>query len=364
MNRKLRRALWLLPALAVLLAVGYYFALHTLKQQVIQALGPNGVVQSLELKGLAVEITGLRIRADAQGKGSWPVADELRAARVFVEPDLRSLFSDTIIVRTLRIEQVYLPMLRASTGMQIVPSLLAQKKQAAKPDPAKASGKTILIKRIELLEGRIDFFDATISRKPHLIAIDKVMARIDDLKLPAMDEAMTLDFAGTLPGVRKDKPGGVMLKGPLSVANRDANLKLALEGVSLLALQPYFIKAANTQVRSGVMDLHIEASVKKSLLHAPGTLLLENLSVSGDDFAGLSRRAALALLQDKRERIDMQFSIDGRLDDPKFSLNEQFYIKVGNALAEALGVSLESLGAGSVKIPSEVGDALKKLFSK
>ena len=48
----------------------------------------------------------------------------------------------------------------------------------------------------------------------------------------------------------------------------------------LVTLQAYLLKAAETGVKRGTLDLDLNASVKKGILHAPGTLTLKNLELS------------------------------------------------------------------------------------
>lgn len=363
------RSLLIALLLAVVLLIGcYYAALNLLKAQVEEALGPRGEVRSLGIAGMSIEMTGLRIAADkatdkaADKSPAWPVAEELRAERVLVSPDLRSLFTDSIVIGSVRIEHAYLPMLRTNKGLRLVPSLLAREKtQTRDEDGATRPAKTIRVGRIELVDGEIDFFDATLGRKVHRIPLRGINGQLEHLKLPALDESEDLAFTGSIPE-QGHGTGTFSLAGALTPSNRDSNLKLNLHEVPLLALEPYFIKAAEAEVKRGKLDLDLEAHVKNRQLHAPGHMVLNGLELDGDGFVGLSRQVGLSLLKDGRDRLDFEFSLDGNLDDPKFSLNEQFYVRVGSALAKLLGVSVEGLGKGVGSVVEGVGGSLRKLF--
>ena len=122
---RLRR--WLLGLLAVfaigalLVVGGVHYATRTLQAQVTAALGPRGEVGEIRVGFSAVEVRDLRIRA---GEG-WPAADELRAERVVVVPDLRALLSRQFRVAAIRVEGAYLSMLRQRGGkLLVLPSLL------------------------------------------------------------------------------------------------------------------------------------------------------------------------------------------------------------------------------------------------
>ena len=53
----------------------------------------------------------------------------------------------------------------------------------------------------------------------------------------------------------------------------------------------------------------------------------------------------------------MSFRLDGRLDDPSFSLNENVATQLAGGLAETLGVSLGGVVQG-------VGNVIKGLFGR
>lgn len=349
----------------VIAAGGYFVALRALKTQIVQALGPRSEIGSIGLSLSAVEIAGLRVRAatPASRSGAWPVEDELRAARVMVEPDLRSLLSSTLIVRRVRIEQAYLPILRTAQGLRLLPSLIdaqdARKGKDGTPDSG--TPRTLRIGTVELADGEVDFFDATLGRPLHRIALRNIEGHLDNLKLPALDEPEVLQFRASIPAA--GGKGSFALTGQVTPANLDSNLKLTLRDVPLSALQPYFVKAGDTRVRRGSLQLELDSTVRRRHLHAPGTLTLQGLELAGEgSFAGLTRQAAVALLKDRRERIDLRFTLEGNLDDPKFSLNEQFYVRIGAALAETIGLSVESLGKGAAGVAQGLGGTIKRLF--
>ena len=56
-------------------------------------------------------------------------------------------------------------------------------------------------------------------------------------------------------------------------------------------------------------------------------------------------------------RIDVSFTLEGRVDDPAFSINDNLATKLASGLAEALGVSLGGVVEG-------VGNVLKGLLGR
>ena len=131
--------------------------------------------------------------------------------------------------------------------------------------------------------------------------------------------------------------------------------------VDLVALEPYLLKVNEAGVRRGTLDLTLDAHVARQQLRAPGVLVLKDLELGTGGgmlgtFAGVPRQAVLASLS-RDGRIELQFTLEGRLDDPRFSLNEALALRVAAGLAESLGVSLGGVVEG-------VGGVIKGLLGQ
>ncbi|MDP5240983.1 DUF748 domain-containing protein [Uliginosibacterium sp. 31-16] len=362
-SRKLRLTLLIgLPLLAVVLVAGYFAALHLLKQQITAALGQTGEVREIRVSLAHIEIDGLRIKASRAG---WPGADELRAERVSVVPDLRSLLSDTIIVSSITVEDAALTVLRARDGIKILPALLdAPGKRKTKKDEApaaEASGPKIRIGRFRLSNSRIDFFDATVAAKPLHIPLDQIELSLDDLLLPAMSDKARLSMQA-----RVARQGTLALDGDLVPANMDSNLKLKLAGVPLKLVEPYLFKGKAGEIKSGTLALDLHSKVVKRQLKAPGHMSLHQLELGG--LSGLAREAAAAFARakgvdaDTRRPVDMDFTLQGNLDDSRFSLNDTIYAQGGLAVLKLIGIG--SASGSSDKSGSGLGDTIKGWFGK
>ena len=59
----------------------------------------------------------------------------------------------------------------------------------------------------------------------------------------------------------------------------------------------------------------------------------------------------------RHDRIELDFTLEGRLDDPAFSLNENFATRVASALGNVVGLSVEGVVEG-------VGSVVKGLFGR
>jgi hypothetical protein len=359
-HRLARRIAWTLAALLVLGFGGLQLAAWQLKAQVEQALGPRATVGSLRMTWAGVEATEVRVRSTrGERAGSWPADDELRAQRIVLTPDLWGLLSADLRIRRVLIEGGYLSMWRTREGrLRVLPALFDR------PRDPKASGKEgagvpVHIAQIDLHGTALEFFDASVRQPALRLRLEGLQAQVGPLDLPGLATPTAFELEATLKGVQRD--GRVKLAGEVTLATTDARVKADLRGVDLVALQPYLIKVSEAGVRRGAMDLSIDARVRHQQLHAPGRLTLIGLELNSSGgmlgtFAGVPRQAVLAAMS-RDGKLEVAFTLEGRLDDPNFSLNENFALKVASGLASALGVSLGGVVEG-------VGNVIKGLFGR
>lgn len=368
-----------LTTLIVLLIAGFaafQFALRAAKGQIEAALGPHGEVKEISVGMTGVEILGIRIRAPrgadgAPRAGGWPAEDQLRAERIVVVPSIADLLSSRVVVKSIRIENAYISMLRARDGrMKVIPSLLETAGGTPDSNDSTSNVPPVSIGRIELINGTVEFFDATIRRTPVKQRIEQIDARVDHLQLPDLKGQSEIALAGILKGVRTD--GKVSINGGIELATKESEIVTRLNGVDLVALQPYLIKATENGVRKGTLDLDLKSTVRKGRLHAPGTITLSNMELASSSTSGtimgMPQQAAVAMMKNRDGKISVKFVLEGNINDPRFSLNENLTTRIATSVAEGLGVSIEglakgveSLGSGATK---GLTDSLGKLFGR
>ena len=372
--RARRWLLWGFFILVMLVAAGIagrQLATERLKRGIEAALGPNSEVASIETDFSAIVINGIRIRADKD----WPAVEELRAKRVVLRPDWGALLARDFRIASIEIEKGYVSMLRRKDGkLLLLPSLLAKQAASAsasvtgRTDNSASAGEAmpeIGIGSVLLTDAAVDFYDASVRQPAHRLRLEKTTVKLGTIKLPALTGRTGIELDGTIKGVRQD--GTASLKGWAEIATRDSEIQARLAGVDLVAFQPYLIKAAETGVKKGSLDLGIKSTVKNNRLHAPGRITLTGLELSaGKTFMGMPREAVVAMMKDRKGQIAADFVLEGNIDDPKFSLNEKFLSQIGTATAKVLGISLEGLargiGSAGTGAASGIGSAVNKLF--
>lgn len=369
---------WVLIAIAgaVLLlvgvVVGFRLAVGVIKDKVVVALGPGSEIQGLHVGWSSVAVEGLRIK----GTQGWPAVDTLRAERVVIVPSLRSLLSDQIQVSSVTVVKPYLSALRTRDGkLRVVPSLL-EGPAAAGPASPGPPARTARISRITLEDGVVELFDATVAQPPHKLRLEQIQVAVQDVVAPGLTGKSRFDLTGLLKGVQRD--GRVTVSGWIEVASRDSSVKTTLRSVDLVALQPYLARVSDTRVQKGVLDLDLQSDVNQQQLKAPGKLIISDLEFAPgrgamDTFLGVPRDAVVNFLKTKDNKIEVQFVIEGDINNPQFALNEAFTRRVASAMAETLGVSLRGVaeGVGSLgvkgaeaagKAAKGVGSSLEQIF--
>lgn len=365
-----RRLLLVVLALALLVAgggaIGLHVAARTLQEQVRKALGPDAQVGEISLGWSAVTVRDVRVPAPTD----WPAGDTLRANRITVVPDFAALFSSRQVhIQRITVSEAYLSVTRTRAGhLRLLPSMLEKPADVRVADAQGGpGGLPVRIDHIELHGAVLEFFDASVAKPPHKLRLDQLEARLDDLRLPELTSRTALELDGSIQGPRQ--PGHFAVKGWVVLASKDSELSTQLRNVDLVALQPYLIKAAETGVKRGTLDLDLKSTVKDNRLHAPGKLTIRDLELAPAQgglgtFMGMPRQAVVAVLKGRDGRFSIQFALDGRLDDPQFSLNDVFLKRVGTAVAEGLGISLEGIAKGISSSTQSLGRGLGKLFGK
>lgn len=370
MKRNIRRALFItsaaLAALGAAAAGGLHIATKALKNQVEHALGADSQVAEIVVGWSAIEARGVRIRAPR----GWPAEDALRAERVVVTPDLRSLVSAEVKVARITVDHAYLSIWRTRDGkLRLLPSLLEKPKEAggAASSAASPAAPSVGIGSIELSDGVLEFYDASVRQPAHKTRLEHLHATVEDLHVPDLSGRTRIALDAVIKGVQRD--GRVTIAGWAELADKNSELTTKLTGVDLVALQPYLIKASETGVRRGSLDLGLTSTVRNNRLHAPGSVTLTGLELSSNGgafgtFMGVPRQAVVAALKNRNDQISIRFTLDGNLSDPQFSLNDSFVKRIGASVAETLGISIESLTRGVGNAAQGLGGVMKKLFGK
>ncbi len=341
-----------LVAAIVLIAggvVAFRVAVESLRRKVVEALGPGTEIAALHVGRSSVEVEGLRIRA---GRG-WPAGDALRADRVIVAPSMLTLLSGRARIGSITIVKPYLSAVRTRDGrIRAVPSLVAS--------PWLPLARTIGVTRVTIAGGVVDLFDTTVSQPAWRIRLEQVYAIIEEMAAPMLAGKNRFEVAAVVKGVHRH--GRAHISGWAEVTTRDASVRTVLRSVDLIALQPYLVRAGETRVQRGALDLDLDldSEIREHRFRAPGRVRISDLEFAPtrgvwDTFMGVQRTAVVSFLKDKDGAIDLDFVLEGDLDNPDFVLQEALTKRIASAVAERLGVSIRGVVEG-------VGGAIRDFF--
>jgi len=357
--------------LGVAVVAGYRVGVRLLQGKIVEALGPGSRLAELRVNWFSIELLGLSIDAPR----GWPAVRTLEAERVTIIPDLRSLLTDQMRIASIVVERPYLSMLRTPGRLIMVPSLTEREGSKADTSTKNGPARAVMISTIELKNGSVELFDATVSRPPHRTRMEQIDAVIRDVAAPAVGRTH-FDLAAVVKGVKRD--GRAKITGWVGPAARDSSSRIALAAVDMVALQPYLVKTGEAQVTRGSLDLNLSSEVRNNILDGKGKVVIKDLEFAParellDTFMGVPRNAVIGFLEDHNNAIDIDFALKGDTGNPSFSLNESLSTRIATAMAGQLGVSIrnvaEGLGTlgrkgveGAGGVVEGVGSAVKRLF--
>jgi len=357
--------------LGVAVVAGYRIGVRLLQGKIVEALGPGSRIAEIKVNWFSIEVLGLSI----DGPRGWPAERTLEAERVTIIPDLRSLLTEQIRIASIVVERPYLSVLRSPGKLIIVPSLTEQEGSEAEANRSNASARAVVISTIELKNGSVELFDATVSRPPLKTRLEQIDALIRDVAAPAAGRT-SFDLAAVVKGVKRD--GRAKVTGWVGPAARDSSSRIVLAAVDMVALQPYLVRKNETQVTRGTLDLNLHSEVRNNNLDGKGKVVIKDLEFAParvllDTFMGVPRNAVIGFLKDHNNAIDVDFVLKGDTSHPNFSLNENLSTRIASAMAGQLGVSIknvaEGLGTlgrrgveGAGGVVEGVGSAVKRLF--
>ena len=372
---------WLIAAIVAATLVGlafaaYRLALNELRAQVLQALGPDARIGEIDLSFRAIHLNSLTLKAPA----GWPAKHTLSADAVVIVPDLASLFTNTIVISSIKIERANFSLLRDRDGkMRVLPSLTERKPSAGGKSAGTAESSTaarVNIGEIVLKNATVSFFDNQVRTPALEIRLENVDARLKHLGVPGLADKSELTLTAKMIGPTHH--GTLSVNGWMVLATRDSDIKAVVRGVDVVSLEPYLIQKAETGVRKGMLDLDLDSKISAQRIRAPGVLKLKDLELRSDGgggtFMGMPRDSVVGMLRDRDGTITIPFTIEGSINEPGFALDRAFKARVGLAAAATLGLTIKDLidvfgnrrdkSGESESKAGQVIDALKGLFRK
>jgi uncharacterized protein DUF748 len=372
---------WSIAFLAVVVFLGtsivivYHLGVRRLQDRLVAALGPGSSVAELKVNWFSLDVFGVSIAAPKD----WPTGRTFRAARVRIIPNLQTLLTDQIHISSIVFERPYVSVMRTS-GKWVMLSGLTDTRDRKKKNAASGGGsfspRVVTISKIEMQDGVVELFDATVSRPPLKTRLERVDAIISDIAVPSLKTRTHFELSAVVKGINRD--GRAKASGWLGPAHGDSSSQVTLHSVDLVSLQPYLVRIGEAQVRRGALDLRLNSEVRANRLDGKGKIIIRDLEFAPsrgflETFMGIPRAALISFLKNNENAIDVDFVLAGDISNPKFSINEAIATRVAMGMAAELGVSIRGLAEefgnfgrrsveGAAGVAQGVGSVIRGLF--
>ncbi|MDR1367468.1 MAG: DUF748 domain-containing protein [Candidatus Accumulibacter sp.] len=345
MNVKSRA--WVLILVGIFLAVVAVFQAtqHVIGARIESVIGPHGRFREFRIGLKGIEILDLRIEALPEGRSrAWPDSLAFHADRILIEPSIVDFFASRVRFQNLRIERASIVVLRTAEGsLKVLPGAFdnAGKDESSIPGESTEEKKTpLMIDSLEIVDGTIDFFDASILRpKAHRIRIEKINAALGKIRYPEYDGSTSINLSGVVKGARND--GKLTIFGSVEFATMESGVTARLRGIDLTLFQPYLLEKG--VIRKGNLDIDLKSAIRQGKLNAPGEISIDDLELSNVAslrFIGIPSGIAAARLKNRLGKISFHFVLKGNIWDPKFSLGKSLSINIGSSMADYFGIGI------------------------
>ena len=361
--------------LGMSVVVGYRVGVRLLQERIVEALGPGSGITEVKVNWFSLDVFGVSIGAPRY----WPTGRTFRAARVRIIPSLQTLLTDQIHISSIVFDKPYVSVMRTSGKWVLFPGLAEtrdRKKENTEAGGANFSPRAVTISKIELQDGVVELFDATVTRPPLKTRLERVDAIIGDVVVPWFKTRTHFELAANVKGIRRD--GRAKVSGWLGPAQGDSSSQITLYAVDLVGLQPYLVRMGEAQVRKGTLDLRLNSEVRANRLDGKGKIIIRDLEFAPsrgflETFMGIPRSAVINFLKNNENAIDVDFVLAGDTSNPRFSINEAIATRVAMGMAAELGVTIRGLAEdfgnlgrrsveGAAGVAEGVSSVLKDFF--
>lgn len=197
-----------------------------------------------------------------------------------------------------------------------------------------------------------------------VVRLSKLSATFVDESIDPIVTTGIQDLSGTIKGLsskqvakadvalagRVDKVAPFKIQGQINPLSEDAftNLKFLFQGVDLTTISPYAGRYVGFPIAKGKLSLDLTYQVSKRQLVGENKVLVDQLTfgekIESPDAVGLPVRLAVALLKDRRGRIDIDMPVRGDLNEPDFRYGRVVLNALVNLITKVATSPFSALG--------------------
>lgn len=200
----------------------------------------------------------------------------------------------------------------------------AAEKEAPKEEPAesaegaKAEAKPLQVslKKLDVSEVSATLNDYTVVKPMHY-TVSQITVESEDVTMDALDVKVTAHFqeSGSMTLLYKGNPNDLTTM----------NVSVDISKMALRPFSNYSLHYTAYPLISGTLNLHSRTNVVSNNLKSKNTVKIVNINVgdknkSVDPQYTVPMKVGLYILKDRKGVIDIDMPLEGRLDDPQFSI--------------------------------------------
>ena len=314
-----------------------------IKYELESLLGKSFSVREIDSHWNKVQAYGIKYR-NSGGK------DILTADSLVIESDFRGFLKKEYIISSLSIESPYIFLETDSRGHLVNPFGGTKPDRKEKPVPA------VLIKRLKLENGSVDYLDRKVSVTPVMTQLRDIEFESRKIVYPPDESFLRFSFTAKIPG--NTGTGTIKSSGSIKLKTRDTDCRITATGLDITKFKPYFQKRGDVNVTRGFLDIDMNVKVLSGKIYAPGKAGLEDLQFEtgqgpGKKFLSLPLSVVVSFLKGNNNRIAFDFVLEGDMDNPKFNLRESIVERMTLGIASKLGLSVTRIGESIVEFGVE-----------
>ncbi|MEK6764233.1 MAG: DUF748 domain-containing protein [Nitrospirota bacterium] len=223
------------------------------------------------------------------------------------------------------------------------PSAPATDEKTVEPQNAKSSPVPVTIDVVKLAKAAVTFQDNSV-QPPVLTGLSNLTGTVKGLSSKQLAKA-DVHLTG-----RVGKVAPLKIAGTINPLTEDAftDLTITLGGMDLTAESPYSGKYVGYRLSKGKLSLDLKYKVSQKQLEAENKVVVDQLTfgekVDSPDATSLPVPLAVALLKDRKGRIDIDLPIRGDLKDPDFKYGKVVISTLLNLLTKIVASPFTLMG--------------------
>ncbi len=238
-----------------------------------------------------------------------------------------------------------------------------------------SSGLPLEIRLFTLKNCHFQFTDYDVQKSGFVMSLDKINARIKNIKVPSAGQKTFYEIDAELLQERDQRNAKINVSGWTAFDTMDTDAAISMTGVHLPYFRPYYAQVTGAAIEDGYTDLHATMNMDRRVLDLNmgfelSGLLFESYE-GGDRLFGLKADEVLSFLKDSSGRLKFEIMVKWDTSDKSVKLRDVFRQSierslrqtvlgnVGNILMNALQKANDSsVGPGK---KASVEDKIKKI---